>query len=171
MSVTVTIEADDVSADEWPEESPKTIDTENAIANLKRAKIAELAACEYLDGVRNPETETDGDDGGYDVRLPDGSTVDVKSTKYKTGNLLVPNYVCGRLRADYYLLAIVPKDDPTTVRFEGYATPDEILARPTLTDFKNPCKKIEPCDLHATDDLLTDGDKTDAFEHEADARF
>jgi hypothetical protein len=169
MSVTVTVEPGaEPTKDDL--ESTKTIDEEHASENLTRANMAEYAVMKHLDGTLNPETQTDGDDGGYDVRLPDGDTIDVKSTHYEDGHLLIPNYTVGRLRADYYVLAIVPKGS-RQVRLVGYATPDEILDKPTCDWNKAPCKAFKQKELNDLADLQRDGDAVDALVAEANSRL
>lgn len=170
----VRVSTADVSAPDagdWCETHAKTIDTENAVANLSRAKLAEVAAADWLNGVRNADTDTDGDDGGYDVRLPNGDTVDVKSTHYTDGHLLIPNYVVSNLRADYYLLVITPKD-ADHVEIVGYATPDEIMDKPTCDWNKNPCKAFKQRELTDPNDLqANDGGRAEAIVAEANERL
>lgn len=147
--------------DDWCEDSDLNIDSENAVENLSRAKLAEVAAADWLGGVRNADTETDGDDGGYDVRLPNGDTVDVKSTKYRDGHLLIPDYMVSHLRADYYLLVIVP-EDADYARIVGYATPGEIMDKPTCDWNKAPCKAFKQSELTEPEEIRCDDDEARA---------
>lgn len=153
MDVKVPV-ADGAVPDEVFEPNGYTIETvENRDLKVKRAHEAEVTFARYADGTVNPSVfEKDGDDGGYDVRLPDGDTVDVKSTHYHDGHLLIPDYQCSRLRADYYVLVIIPKGSDHAYLC-GYATPDEILDKPTCDWNKAPCKALEQKELHPVDEL------------------
>jgi hypothetical protein len=68
--------------------------------------------------------------GGVDLVSPSGKTIDVKTTRYKTGRLLATsskvNDAC-----DFYVLAIV---DDTGCSIAGWATKEELLREDNLLD-------------------------------------
>lgn len=68
--------------------------------------------------------------GGVDLISPSGKTIDVKTTRYKTGRLLATtskiNTAC-----DIYVLAIV---DDTGCDIAGWATKEELLLDENLID-------------------------------------
>ena len=78
----------------------------------------------YLDLSFNPRS------GGSDLKFPDGSTVDVKTTELNRGQLVVPLYK-QKNPSEYYALVtgVLPTSNLTPVfRIRGYASAEEVFS-------------------------------------------
>lgn len=171
MAQTATVEVPDAAVPDCETfQNSMLIDEENhGEERLTQSHKAEIAFAEYVDGVRNPAAdEDDGDDGGYDVRLSNGDTVDVKYTHYEDGRLLIPDYVAARCRADYYALVVIPSDEPNTAYLHGVVTAEDVKNTPTIEWTHNPCKKYEQDELRPLSEL-PESDKEGALVAEANA--
>jgi hypothetical protein len=127
----------------------KTFDTEwNQEEKLRESARAEHAVARLLGGRLN--THTGSDDGGYDVTLPDGRRVDVKSSPHT--HLVIPSYQ--QHRADLYVFVRLVDDE--TVDVKGYVTAEDLSLRPTTSFCKTcgtPCAKKAPGMVFHEDEL------------------
>lgn len=143
----VHIHADEVNVNVFVNE--KTFDTEwNQAEKLAESARAEHAVARLLGGVVN--TSTGGDDGGWDVQLPDGRRIDVKASPHT--HLVVPSYQ--QHRADLYVF--VRLTDENTVDVKGYVTAEDIAVRPTTAFCKScgtPCARKAPGKVFHEDEL------------------
>jgi hypothetical protein len=144
-------------------------DRKNAALNERLGVAAEWAVCEWLELPIEPVFRfygTGGDGGDFDFLLPDGTTLEVKSTSYPTGMLIFPPP--HTMRAD--LAVLVVRQSESSVRAAGYVTREQWEKRAKWRDFGRGCgsqrclsqKQLEPftdlqvdCQLFSTLTLLT----------------
>jgi hypothetical protein len=88
----------------------------------------EIAFCKLMNVY--PDTDTEGDRPPFDATLPDGRTVDVKTTKYPDGKLLVVPKKKND-PADIYALMI---GEMPTYDFVGHLSASEVFIDARLAD-------------------------------------
>lgn len=100
-------------------QNPVDIDVDGMLAELAFAKSFNL----YPDMTVGPRS------GGADFILKDGTTVDVKATRYKTGKLLATKKKTQQ-PCDYYVLAVINEDN--TVKLCGMSSKEKLFTEGNL---------------------------------------
>ena len=98
---------------------------------------------------------SDVPDKKMDYVLPDGRTVDVKSTELEEGKkkrLLIKTNQASRLRSDLYALVVVNLADMQCT-LKGFATKEEILQAPVINFGYGPSFAVEMDKLHQYDNI------------------
>jgi hypothetical protein len=90
----------------------------------------------------------------YDCKLPDGSTVDVKTTSNPKGNLIIPAYKKGQEIPDYYAFLIQDKDNINTFQLIGLIESGKVFQRETETMNNNKVYRIPNNELVIPKDLI-----------------
>lgn len=107
----------------------------------------EFALCDSLGLDRAPNISGVADDGA-DIEIR-GETIDVKSTPYANGKIMVPKSQKKPIKADWIVLVCGSTKDPTVMKIVGGVTVDEWKEGRRLADFGHgDTYYLEQDDLH-----------------------
>jgi hypothetical protein len=92
----------------------------------------EIAVAKVLNAYPDIDWTAGTDTGAPDLTLKNGVRLDVKTTTYKSGKLLVKKEYATKTNIDYYVLVIAAYP---VFRLAGYAAPTQIFLDNNLHDF------------------------------------
>jgi len=104
-----------------------------------------------------PDLKIEVTQGGIDLTLPDGTTVDVKTTEYSDGHLLAPTYKKDREHADVFLLVTGEFNDGEPFKIRGWAEAEKLFQEDNLKWIGSQTKSyaLEQKQLHDLDEIPT----------------